>query len=395
MHQRAAPAPCAHRRQQRFQDRPFLIVKVRGIPPAGTAQPRRLAPRGPRGFLDRHTSGSWGPRSASPGTATPQTRHNRADRRIIKHSLTHANSDGLRLTHANTILPLKVPLKMISLRPPSRMINSDRTDIRLLGQEHNRGQAPVNRLLSVIIEQAHRQPADDQIADCAARSLSGARPASVAWDGPIWRGFGLRLSRPACGGGSRAVAQAGTARVLFRSHDAPRHARNPDLAVLLERAHFRDGVCPDPLLRRCADLLRWGGAQTRRYGTGRGWSAWCSIPHRTGSYVPLSGEAEEDITEPAYVATLPTDGCGSCIQGGPESSRQMRPDGECSTRGRHERNRQEQQRSYSADLPAEGARNRDQHSPYNQQNAGNQIVRRGDAQRNLRGDAKPRDQPPG
>ena len=28
---------------------------------------------------------------------------------------------------------------MISLRLPSRMINRDRTDIRLLGQEHNQG----------------------------------------------------------------------------------------------------------------------------------------------------------------------------------------------------------------------------------------------------------------
>ena len=43
------------------------------------------------------------------------------------------------MTLANTILPLKVPLKMISLRLPSRMINRDRTDIRLLGQEHNQG----------------------------------------------------------------------------------------------------------------------------------------------------------------------------------------------------------------------------------------------------------------
>ena len=37
------------------------------------------------------------------------------------------------------ILPLRMPLKMISLRLPSHMINSDRTDIRLLGQEHDQG----------------------------------------------------------------------------------------------------------------------------------------------------------------------------------------------------------------------------------------------------------------
>jgi hypothetical protein len=35
------------------------------------------------------------------------------------------------------ILPLRMPLKMISLRLPSRMINRDRTDIRLLGQERD------------------------------------------------------------------------------------------------------------------------------------------------------------------------------------------------------------------------------------------------------------------
>ena len=56
---------------------------------------------------------------------------------------TNSRELGLtRLTHANTILPLKVPLKMISLRLPSRMINSDRTHIRLLGQEHNHGDSP-------------------------------------------------------------------------------------------------------------------------------------------------------------------------------------------------------------------------------------------------------------
>jgi hypothetical protein len=76
-----------------------------------------------------------------------------------------------------------------------------------------------------------------------ARSLSGALPTSMARDGPLWRVFGLRLGRPARGGGC-AVAWARAARVLFRSHDAPRHARNPDLAVLLERAHLRNGVCP-------------------------------------------------------------------------------------------------------------------------------------------------------
>src|ERR1022692_4329369 len=87
------------------------------------------------------------------------------------------------------------------------------------------------------------RPSDPEVADGAerrlrARSLSGALPTSMARDGPLWRGFGLRLGRPARVGGSRVVAWARAARVLFRSHDAPRHARNPDLAVLLERAHF-------------------------------------------------------------------------------------------------------------------------------------------------------------
>src|SRR6266545_939575 len=53
---------------------------------------------------------------------------------------------------------------MISLRLPSRMINRDRTDIRLLGQEHNQGRGlPIHRLLRVITPQAHRQPPNDQI----------------------------------------------------------------------------------------------------------------------------------------------------------------------------------------------------------------------------------------
>src|SRR5437016_8246123 len=72
----------------------------------------------------------------------------------------------------------------------------------------------------------------------------------------IRRGFGLWLGRAARVGGSRAVAWARAARVLFRSHDAPRHARNPDLAVLLERAHLRNGVCPNPSPRRFVDLLK-------------------------------------------------------------------------------------------------------------------------------------------
>ena len=49
----------------------------------------------------------------------------------------NTNSRELCLTQAdvaNTILPLKMPLKMISLRLPSRTINRDRTDIRLLRQ---------------------------------------------------------------------------------------------------------------------------------------------------------------------------------------------------------------------------------------------------------------------
>ena len=47
----------------------------------------------------------------------------------------NTNSHELSLTQAdlaNTILPLNLPLKMIFLRLPSRMINRDRTDIRLL-----------------------------------------------------------------------------------------------------------------------------------------------------------------------------------------------------------------------------------------------------------------------
>ena len=42
-------------------------------------------------------------------------------------------------------------LKVISLRLPGRMINRDRTDIRLLGQEHNRRRdSPIHRLRRVI-----------------------------------------------------------------------------------------------------------------------------------------------------------------------------------------------------------------------------------------------------
>ena len=51
----------------------------------------------------------------------------------------NTNSRELSLTLANTILPLKAPLKMSSLRLPGRMINPERTDIRLLEQEHNQG----------------------------------------------------------------------------------------------------------------------------------------------------------------------------------------------------------------------------------------------------------------
>jgi len=50
----------------------------------GQGPPRRLGTRGPHVLLDRHKSGSWCPRSASSGTATPQTR---SGRRFIKHSL--------------------------------------------------------------------------------------------------------------------------------------------------------------------------------------------------------------------------------------------------------------------------------------------------------------------
>src|ERR1700729_2591065 len=145
---------------------------------------------------------------------------------------------------------------MISPRLPSRMITPDRTDIRLLGQKHNRRQAPQQSTT----ERNHRA---DSSTTCGRpdRRLCGAValgcPAGLGGVGwTVMALLCLRLSRPARGGGSRAVAQAGTARVLFRSHDAPRHARNPDLAVLLEHAHFRDGVCPDPLLRRYADLLQ-------------------------------------------------------------------------------------------------------------------------------------------
>ena len=59
---------------------------------------------GPAFFLIVTHQGSWGPRSACPGTATPQTRHNRADRRIIKHSLSdwlfgQALVRGISVTH--------------------------------------------------------------------------------------------------------------------------------------------------------------------------------------------------------------------------------------------------------------------------------------------------------
>src|SRR4029077_5044735 len=54
----------------------------------------------------------------------------------------------------------------------------------------------------------------------------------------------------------RDWAAARASRVLFRSDDAPRHARNPDLAVLLERPHLRNGVCANPLPRRFADVLK-------------------------------------------------------------------------------------------------------------------------------------------
>src|ERR1019366_4910691 len=75
-------------------------------------------------------------------------------------------------------------------------------------------------------------------------------------DRQLWRGFGLRLGRSARVGGQRAVAWARAARVLFRSHDAARHAGNSDLAVLLERAHLRNGACPNPLPRQFVDLLK-------------------------------------------------------------------------------------------------------------------------------------------
>src|SRR6185312_5003401 len=37
------------------------------------------------------------------------------------------------------------------------------------------------------------------------------------------------------------------------AYDAPRHTRNPDLAILLESAHLGDGLCPNPLPRRLVD----------------------------------------------------------------------------------------------------------------------------------------------
>ena len=71
-----------------------------------------------------------------------------------------------------------------------------------------------------------------------------------------WRGFGLPLGRSARVGGSRAVAWVSAARALFRSHDAPRDAWNPDLAVVLERGHLGNGGCPNPLPRWFVDLLK-------------------------------------------------------------------------------------------------------------------------------------------
>src|SRR5207253_748904 len=46
----------------------------------------------------------------------------------------------------------------------------------------------------------------------------------------------------------------------FRAHDAARQARDPDLAVLRERAHLGDHAGPDPRARRLVDLLQ------RRHG---------------------------------------------------------------------------------------------------------------------------------
>ncbi|GAA4059164.1 hypothetical protein GCM10022214_09500 [Actinomadura miaoliensis] len=52
---------------------------------------------------------------------------------------------------------------------------------------------------------------------------------------------------PRCRPRDRAAADA----VRFRSGDAAGDARDADLAVVLEGAHAREGVGPDPLPGRC------------------------------------------------------------------------------------------------------------------------------------------------
>ena len=77
---------CARRAGQWLQDRPLRIGQVRRITPAGPPQPRTAGHARAPCFLDRHKSGSWRPRSASSGTATPASTSRQA-RRFIKHSL--------------------------------------------------------------------------------------------------------------------------------------------------------------------------------------------------------------------------------------------------------------------------------------------------------------------
>src|ERR1700704_6576992 len=60
-----------------------------------------------------------------------------------------------------------------------------------------------------------------------------------------------------CANGARGRAPRSAVRAsLLRAHDATGDARYPNLAVLLEGAHLRNSVGPNPLPRRFVDLLK-------------------------------------------------------------------------------------------------------------------------------------------
>ena len=87
------------------------------------------------------------------------------------------------------------------------------------------------------------------------RTLPGecARSVDMAHLRPTAGSAQLALVDRACQRGRVPLASCF---VPMTHRTAPRHARNPDLAVVLERAHRRNGVCPDPLPRRFVDLLK-------------------------------------------------------------------------------------------------------------------------------------------